>query len=41
VVCQAFGISESCYRYERTQDAENTDVANGLLRLNDNYRRCG
>jgi hypothetical protein len=29
VACQAFGISG--YRYERTQDAENAEVANWLL----------
>ena len=34
--CQAFGISESCYRYERKLDAENAEVANCLLRLTDN-----
>ena len=41
VACQAFGISESCYRYERTQDAENAVVANWLLRLTDNHRNWG
>jgi len=38
VACQAFGISESCYRYERKLDAENAEVANWLLRLTDNHR---
>jgi putative transposase len=28
VACEAFGISESCYRYERKLDAENAEVAN-------------
>ena len=28
VVCKAFRISESCYRYERKLDAENDEVAN-------------
>ena len=41
VACQAFGISESCYRYERKLDAENTEVANWLLRLTDNHRNWG
>ena len=41
VACQAFGISESCNRYERTQDAENAEVANWLLRLTDNHRSWG
>ena len=33
MACQAFGISESCYRYERKLDAENAEVANWLLGL--------
>jgi putative transposase len=41
VACQAFGISESCYRYERTQDAENAEGASWLLRLTDNHRSWG
>ena len=41
VVCQAFGISESCYRYERKLDAENIEVANWLIRLTDNHRNWG
>ena len=30
VACQAFRISESCYRYERKLDVENDEVANWL-----------
>ena len=41
VACQAFGISESCYRCERKLDAENAEVANWLLRLTDNQRSWG
>ena len=41
MACQAFGISESCYRYERKLDAENAEVANWLLRLTDNHRSWG
>ena len=41
VACQAFRISESCYRYERKFDAENEEVANWLIRLTDNHRSCG
>jgi putative transposase len=41
VACQAFGISESCYRYERKLDAENAEVANWLIRLTDNHRNWG
>jgi hypothetical protein len=41
VACQAFEISESCYRYERKLYAENAEVANWLLRLTDNHRSWG
>ena len=41
VACQAFRISESCYRYERKLDAENEEVANWLIRLTDNHRSWG
>ena len=41
VVCEAFRISESCYRYERKLDAENDEVANWLIRLTDNHRNWG
>jgi putative transposase len=37
----AFGISESCYRYERKLDAENEEVANWLIHLTDNHRSWG
>ena len=41
VACDAFGISESCYRYERKSDAENDEVATWLIRLTDNHRNWG
>ena len=41
VVCKAFRISESCYRYERKLDAENNEVAKWLIRLTDNHRNWG
>lgn len=41
VACQAFRISESCYRYERRLDAENEEVSNWLIRLTDNHRSWG
>jgi putative transposase len=31
--CDAFRISESCYRYELEFDAENDEVANWLIKL--------
>ena len=41
VACEAFRISESCYRYERKLNAENDVVANWLIRLTDNHRNWG
>ena len=41
VVCVAFGINESCYRYERKPDAENDEVANWLVHLTDNHLSWG
>jgi putative transposase len=41
VACDAFRISESCYRYERKLDAENVEVANWLIRLTDNHHNWG
>ena len=39
--CDAFRISESCYRYERKRDAENDEVANWLIKLTDSHRSWG
>jgi len=36
--CDAFRISESCYRYERKHDVESAEVANWLNKLTDNHR---
>ena len=41
VACQAFATSESFFRHQRKLDAENTEVANWLLRLTDNHRSWG
>jgi putative transposase len=41
VACEAFRISESCYRYALKLDAENDEVANWLIRLTDNHRNWG
>jgi putative transposase len=41
VECQAFRISESCYRYERKLDAENEEVATWLIKLTDNIHNWG
>jgi putative transposase len=40
-VCDAFGISESCYRFYQKLDAEIEEVVNWLIKLTDNHRRWG
>lgn len=35
LACLAFGISETCYRYQPKLACENTEIANWLLRLTD------
>lgn len=39
LACEAFGVSQTCYRYERQRNAENEQIADWLLRLTDNH--CG
>ncbi len=41
LACEAFWVSESCYRYESKQNAENEQIANWLLRLTGNHRNWG
>jgi putative transposase len=41
VACEAFDVSQSCYRYEAQTTAENEEIANWLLRLTDNHRNWG
>ncbi len=36
--CEAFGISESCYRYKRKLSDENGLIADWLIRLTHNNR---
>ncbi len=38
LACEAFGISQTCYRYVKVLDAENDEIGNWLLRLTDNHR---
>ena len=35
LACSAFGISESCYRYQPKLDAENAEIADWLIKLTD------
>ena len=41
VVCRAFGISETCYRYQPKLSDENAEIADWLLRLTQTYKRWG
>ena len=41
LACGVFSISESCYRYESKQNAQNEEIANWLIRLTDNHRNWG
>lgn len=39
--CQAFQISQACYRYKALRCHENDEIAKWLLRLTDNNRNWG
>lgn len=41
VACQAFGISQSCYRYQAKLSSENNEIAGRLLALTNNQRNWG
>ncbi len=41
VACAAFGISETCYRYQAKCSAENAEIADHLIRLTHNQRNWG
>jgi putative transposase len=41
LVCQAFGISETCYRYQPILSDENAEIADWLIRLTDNHKDWG
>lgn len=41
MACEAFRVSQTCYRYVTKADAENEEIANWLLRLTDNHRNWG
>jgi transposase InsO family protein len=41
LACEAFRISQSCYRYEAKNDAENDLITDWLMRLTDNHRTWG
>lgn len=39
--CRAFGISETCYRYQPILSSENAEIADWLIRLTTAYRNWG
>ena len=41
MACAAFGVSQSCYRYERRLNSENAQIADWLLRLTGTHKRWG
>ena len=41
LACLAFGISQTCYRYQAKQSAENVEIADHLVRLTHNQRNWG
>lgn len=41
LACEAFGLSESGYRYRGKRNAENERIADWLLRLTENQRNWG
>ena len=38
LVCQALGISQTCYRYQAKLSSENSEIADWLIRLTANQR---
>ena len=41
LVCLAFGISETCYRYQPILSDENAEIADWLIRLTHNQKDWG
>ena len=41
LACQAFHISQACYRYKAQRCIEDDEIAQWLLRLTDNNRNWG
>jgi putative transposase len=41
IACQAFAISETCYRYQAKRSDENAEVADWLIRLTHNQKNWG
>ena len=41
LACDIFSVSETCYRYQAKNNAQNELIANWLIRLTDNNRSWG
>lgn len=41
LACDAFGISQTCYRYEAKLSSQNSEIADWLIRLTINQRNWG
>ena len=41
LVCSAFGVSESCYRYQAKLSGGNAEIADRLVRLTHNQKDLG
>jgi putative transposase len=41
LACQAFEVSQTCYRYSARRNVENEEIANWQMRLTDNHRNWG
>ena len=41
LACVAFGISQTCYRYQARLSSQNTEIAESLLRLTTANKRWG
>ena len=41
LACEAFNVSQTCYRYVAKNKTENDEIADWLLRLTDNHRSWG
>ena len=41
LACEAFKVSQTCYRYVAKNNTKNDEIADWLLRLTDNHRSWG
>lgn len=41
MACKAFGVSQTCYRYQSRESGINDEIADWLIRLTHNQRNWG